>query len=85
MKLAAKRNYSPGFAGYRNFTCPGKEPLIRFLFILIMNNENKKQDTHKNILPHNSWRSGGDSNPRTGDPSNDLANRPLQPLEYRSA
>lgn len=45
----------------------------------------KKQDTHKNILPHNSWRSGGDSNPRTGDPSNDLANRPLQPLEYRSA
>lgn len=55
------------------------------LIYFLLNNENKKQDTHKNILPHNSWRSGGDSNPRTGDPSNDLANRPLQPLEYRSA
>ena len=36
MRLAAKRNYSPGFAGYRNFTYSGKEPLIRFLFILII-------------------------------------------------
>ena len=30
------------------------------------------------------WRSERDSNSRTAKPPNDLANRPLQPLEYRS-
>ena len=30
------------------------------------------------------WRSERDSNSRTAEPSNDLANRPLQPLEYHS-
>ena len=32
----------------------------------------------------NQWRSERDSNSRTAKPPNDLANRPLQPLEYRS-
>ena len=30
------------------------------------------------------WRGERDSNSRTAKPPNDLANRPLQPLEYRS-
>ena len=30
------------------------------------------------------WRSERDSNSRTAKPPNDLANRPLQPLEYHS-
>ena len=40
----------------------------------------KSAELNRRIL----WRSEGDSNSRTGNRSNDLANRPLQPLEYRS-
>jgi hypothetical protein len=49
--------------------------------------EPKKRKNRKVLLPALSfWRRGRDSNPRWNfRPTNDLANRPLQPLGYLSS